>query len=71
MEFQGISGNFAEAGAEALAITVFKGEKASLAELADLDRLTGGQIAAAFKNEEIKGDVGETVLFRFTATSAR
>ena len=68
MEFQGISGNFAEAGAEALAVTVFKGEKASIAELADLDRLTGGQVAAAFKNEEFKGDVGETVLFRFAAS---
>jgi leucyl aminopeptidase len=64
MDFQGISGNFAEAGADALAVTVYKGEKAS--DLAEFDRLTGGQIAAALKNEEFKGDTGETALFRLT-----
>ena len=29
MKFQGISGNFAEANADALAVPVFKGEKPS------------------------------------------
>ena len=29
MDFQGISGNFTEAGVDALAITLFKDEKAS------------------------------------------
>ncbi|MGD9562572.1 MAG: leucyl aminopeptidase [Pyrinomonadaceae bacterium] len=66
MEFQGITGNFAEANAEALAIVVFKGEKASSGVLKDLDKLTGGGIAAILKSEDFKGDAGQTALLRFT-----
>lgn len=65
MEFQGISGNFTEAGAEALAVVVFKGEKASSGILKDLDALTGGSISAVFKSEDFKGDKGQTALLRF------
>jgi leucyl aminopeptidase len=67
MEFQGISGNFTAAGVEALAIMVFKDEKPSTGILKDLDKLTGGQIAAVIKTEEFKGDVGETSLLRLSA----
>jgi leucyl aminopeptidase len=66
MDFQGISGNFTEAGVDALAITVFKDEKASSGVLKDLDRLTGGHISAVIKSEEFKGDVGETALLRLS-----
>lgn len=66
MDSQGITGNFLEANAEALAIVVFKGDKASDPELKELDKLTGGQIAAALTTEEIKGDAGDTALLRFT-----
>ena len=46
MKFQGITGNFTEANVDALAVAVFKGEKAvMLACLKDLDKLTGGLIA--------------------------
>lgn len=65
MEFQGIAGNFSEANAEALAVVVFKGEKASSGALKDLDKLTGGGIAAVFKSEDFKGEKGQTALLRF------
>lgn len=65
MEFQGITGNFTEANAEALAVVVFKGEKASSNTLKDLDKLTGGGIAAVFKSEDFTGERGQTALLRF------
>src|SRR5687767_8177074 len=64
MEFQGISGNFTEAGVEALAVAIFKDEKPSSGILKDLDKLTGGQISAVIKSEEFKGEPGETLLLR-------
>jgi leucyl aminopeptidase len=66
MDFQGISSNFTEAGVEALAVTIFKGEKAGSAGLKELDQLSGGHIAAAIKSEEIKGEPGDTLLVRLT-----
>ena len=65
MKFQGITGNFTEANAEALAVAVFKGEKAASGVLKDLDKLTGGLIAEVMKAEEFKGDTGQTALLRF------
>jgi leucyl aminopeptidase len=66
MRFQAISGNFAEAGAEALAVAVFKGEKPADGILQKLDKITGGLVAPVFEGDEFKGDVGETALIRFT-----
>jgi leucyl aminopeptidase len=66
MEFQGISGNFVESGVEALAVGVFKDEKPSSGLLKELDKLTGGQVAAVVSSEEFKGDTGETSLLRLT-----
>lgn len=66
MDFQGISGNFTNAGVEALAVAVFKDEKPSSGILKDLDKLTGGQIAAVIKSGEFKGETGETALLRLT-----
>ncbi|MEK7856622.1 MAG: leucyl aminopeptidase [Acidobacteriota bacterium] len=65
MEFQGITSSFTEASAEALAIVVFKGEKASGGLLKDLDSLVGGGIAAVLKSEDFNGDKGQTALLRF------
>jgi len=70
MDSQGITGNFSEAGVEALAVVVFKDEKVSSGVLKDLDQLTGGQIAAVFNSEEFKGEPGETSLFRLTPKGA-
>ncbi len=67
MKFQGITGSFTEANVEALAVAVFKGEKAASTELKDLDKLTGGLIAEVMKAEGFKGDAGQTALLRFAA----
>lgn len=67
MKFQGITGDFAQADADALAVPVFKGEKAGSGELKDLDKLTGGLIASVIKGEEFKGEPGETAFLRFAA----
>ncbi len=65
MEFQGITGNFTGANAEALAVAVFKGEKAGSGLLGELNKLTGGALAAVLKSEDFKGEKGETALLRF------
>ena len=67
MKFQGITGNFAEASAEALAVAVFKGENVSKGVLKDMDKLTGGLIASVVKAEEFKGDAGQVALLRFAS----
>ena len=67
MKFQGITENFAEANAEALAVAVFKGEKAASGVLKDLDKLTGGLIESVMKAEDFKGDVNQIALLRFAA----
>src|SRR4051794_40275198 len=65
MKSQGISGNFTEANVDALAVAVFKDEKASTGELKKLDDLTGGLVSALMRAGEFKGDVGESTLVRF------
>lgn len=67
MKFQAITGNFTEANVDALAVTVFKGEKPSSGVLKDLDKLSGNLITAVMKAEEFKGEKGETALLRFAA----
>ncbi len=67
MKTQGINVNFSEAGVEALAIAVFKQEKATSPTLKELDKLTGGLLAPIIKDEDFKGEVGETALIRFNA----
>ena len=65
MDFKGITGNFLEADAEALAVVVFKGEKASSNTLKELNKLTGVGISSIFKSEDFNGDKGQTALLRF------
>ncbi len=67
MKTQAITTNFQEAHVDALAVTVFKDEKASGDVLKDLDKLTGGIVSSVIKNEEFKGEVNETALIRFSA----
>jgi leucyl aminopeptidase len=68
MKSLAITGNFPEANVDALAVAVFKGEKASSADLKELDRITGGLIASVIAAEEFKGETGETALLRFAAS---
>ena len=65
MKFQGIAGNFTEANVDALAVAVFKGEKASSGVLKELDKLTGGLLVPLIKAEEFKGDQGQVAIVRF------
>ncbi|HTH51996.1 MAG TPA: leucyl aminopeptidase [Pyrinomonadaceae bacterium] len=65
MKFQGISAQFADANADALAVPVFKGEKPSDGLLKELDKLTGGLVASLYKAEDFKGDSGSEALIRF------
>src|SRR6476646_7205268 len=65
MRTQGITGNFTEANADALAVAVFKSDKHASGVLKDLDRLTGGILAATMKAGEFKADSGELALIRF------
>jgi len=67
MKTQAITANFQEANVDALAVAVFKDEKASSGVLKDLDKLTGGIVSSVIKHEEFKGDVNETALIRFAA----
>ncbi len=67
MKTFGINSNFTEANVEALAVAVFKDEKANSPTLKELDKLTGGIVSSVIKAEEFKGEVGETALIRFAA----
>ena len=52
MESQALTENFSEANVDALAVVVFKDEKASSGVLKDLDKLSGSHIGAVIKSEE-------------------
>ena len=60
-----ITGNFPEANVEALAVVVFKGEKATSAGLKELDAVTGGLLGSLIGSDEFKGESGESTLVRF------
>ncbi len=65
MKSQAITDNFQDAAVDALAVVVFKDEKANGGLLKDLDKLVGGNISSVLKTEEFKGDSGETAYFLF------
>jgi len=67
MKAQVITENFQEANVEALAVAVFKDEKATGGILQELNALTGGGVAAVIKSEEFKGEAGESAYFVFEA----
>jgi leucyl aminopeptidase len=67
MKSQAITSNFQEANVEALAVAVFKNEKANEGLLKDLDDLTGGLVSQVITDEEFSGEAGETALIRFAA----
>lgn len=59
MKSQAITDNFSEANVEALALAVFKGEKATAETLKEFDKMTGGAVASVIKSEEFKGEQGD------------
>ena len=61
MQVEGRAGRYQDVEAQALAIVVFKDEKADEGFLKDLDAATGGAIKSVIDSEELKGKEGETV----------
>ncbi|MGB8510810.1 MAG: leucyl aminopeptidase [Pyrinomonadaceae bacterium] len=60
MEIKASTGRYADEDVQALAVAVFKGEKADEGFLKELDAATGGIIRSMLESEEIKGKEGET-----------
>lgn len=61
MEINTSTGRVGEADVQALAVAVFKDEKAHEGFLQELDAATGGLIKSVIESEELKGKEGETV----------
>lgn len=61
MQIESTNGSYKDLDVQALAIAVFKDEKAEDGFLKDLDSLTGGVIKSVIDSEELKGKEAETV----------
>jgi leucyl aminopeptidase len=61
MQIESTSGSYRDLDVQALAIAVFKDEKADDGFLKDLDSITGGVIKSVLDSEELKGKESETV----------
>lgn len=71
MKSQAVTGNYQDASVDAIAVAIFKDEKATSPFLTELDKLTGGLVASVIKDEEFKGDTGETAILRFAAKKGK
>src|SRR2546430_191587 len=67
MQIEGSAGHYRDLDVQALAIAVFKDEKADEGFLKELDELTGGVVKSVIEGEEIKGKEGETAYFHLLA----
>jgi leucyl aminopeptidase len=67
MEIQTSSGRYAETDVQALAVAVFKDEKADEGFLKELDAATGGLVRSILEAEELKGKEGETAYVHLPA----
>ena len=61
MQVEGRSGPVQELTVQAIAVAVFKDEKADAGLLKALNEITDGLVQAVFESEELKGKEGETV----------
>src|SRR6185436_16333729 len=66
MEVRGSSQPLAKVDADALAVPVFKGEKADNEFLKTLDKAVGGLIGSVIKSEEFAAKEGETAYFHLS-----
>jgi leucyl aminopeptidase len=69
MEIQTSTGTFGESDVQALAVAVFKDEKADEGFLRELDEATGGVIKSVIESEELKGKEGETIYIHLTGAN--
>ena len=63
MQVAGTNQNYREVDVQALAIAIFKDEKADSEFLRTLNALAGGLVAAAIESEELKGKEGDIAYF--------
>lgn len=63
MQIEGSSGHYRDLDVQALAIAVFKDEKADEGFLKELDELTAGVVRSVLDAEELSGKEGETAFF--------
>ncbi|HLM56116.1 MAG TPA: M17 family peptidase N-terminal domain-containing protein, partial [Pyrinomonadaceae bacterium] len=68
MDIQTINGSFADADVQALAVPVFKDEKADEGLLKELDAASGGLVRSVIEAEELKGKEGETAYLHLPAS---
>ena len=69
MEVQTSAGRYAEQDVQALAVAVFKDEKAEEGILKELDEAAGEVLKSVIESGELKGKEGETVYVHLTAGS--
>ena len=69
MQIESTNGSYRELDVEALAIAVFKDEKADEGFLKELDSQTGGVVKSVIESEELKGKEAETVYLHFVGNS--
>ena len=68
MEVQASAGRYADEDVQALAVAVFKDEKADEGFLKDLDAASGGLVRSILESEELKGKEGETAYLHLAAS---
>lgn len=61
MEIKANTSSYSEQDTQALAVAVFKDEKADKGFLKELDEATGGLVSSVIESEELKGKDGESV----------
>ena len=66
MDVKGSSQSCNQIEAQALAVPVFKGEKANDGLLQELDKAVGGLISNVIQTEEFQAKEGETTYFHLT-----
>ena len=69
MQIESTNGSYQDLDVQAIAIAVFKDEKADDGFLKDLDSLTGGVIKSIIDSEELKGKEGESVYLHLVGNS--
>jgi leucyl aminopeptidase len=68
MEILGSAGNYLEEDVQAIAVAVFKDEKADEGFLKELDEAAGGIIRSVIESEELKGKEGDTAYLHLSGT---
>ena len=67
MRIEARSGRYQDVDVQAIAVAVFKDEKADEGFLKDLDAVAGGMVKSVIDSEELKGKEGETVYLHLPA----